>query len=74
MLITSSEEKNMAMYQLYLSSLFLVSELLLEYHGEVGEAEEGDLKSLCVALVDSLNQRSRALRTQRSANKWVLYG
>ncbi|KAK4319857.1 hypothetical protein Pmani_009244 [Petrolisthes manimaculis] len=50
-----------------------VSELLLEYHGEVGEAEEGDLKSLCVALVDSLNQRSRALRTQRSANK-VLAG
>ncbi|XP_066961877.1 uncharacterized protein [Macrobrachium rosenbergii] len=46
-----------------------VGELLRDYRGEVGGAAETDLKSLCVALVDALNQRSRALRTQRSANK-----
>lgn len=46
-----------------------VCELLHDYRGEVGGAAESDLKSLCVALVDALNQRSRALRTQRSANK-----
>ncbi|XP_068238974.1 putative leucine-rich repeat-containing protein DDB_G0290503 isoform X2 [Palaemon carinicauda] len=46
-----------------------VGELLRDYHGEVGGAAETDLKSMCVALVDALNQRSRALRTQRSANK-----
>ncbi|XP_047481833.1 coiled-coil domain-containing protein 149-B-like [Penaeus chinensis] len=50
-----------------------VGELLKDYQGEVGGAAESDLKSLCVALVDALNQRSRALRTQRSANK-VLVG
>lgn len=50
-----------------------VGELLHDYRGEVGGAAESDLKSLCVALVDALNQRSRALRTQRSANK-VLVG
>lgn len=50
-----------------------VGELLKDYRGEVGGAAESDLKSLCVALVDALNQRSRALRTQRSANK-VLVG
>nr|XP_045619481.1 uncharacterized protein LOC123771131 [Procambarus clarkii] len=50
-----------------------VGELLHDYRGEVGGAAESDLRSLCVALVDALNQRSRALRTQRSANK-VLVG
>lgn len=46
-----------------------VSELLQEYRGEVGGSAESDLRSLCVALVDALSQRSRALRTQRSANR-----
>ncbi|XP_063851575.1 ABC transporter F family member 4-like isoform X2 [Scylla paramamosain] len=46
-----------------------VSELLQEYRGEVGGLAESDLRSLCVALVDALGQRSRALRTQRSANR-----
>ncbi|XP_050726569.1 uncharacterized protein LOC127003685 isoform X2 [Eriocheir sinensis] len=46
-----------------------VSELLQEYRGEMGGSAENDLRSLCVALVDALGQRSRALRTQRSANR-----
>ena len=45
-------------------------ELIKEYKGEVGEVET-DLRSLCVALVDALNQRSRAVKTQKSANKYV---
>ncbi|KAK7072228.1 hypothetical protein SK128_006761 [Halocaridina rubra] len=46
-----------------------VGDLLRDYRGEVEGAAETDLKSLCVALVDALHQRSLALRTQRSANK-----
>ncbi|XP_076066678.1 uncharacterized protein LOC143040022 [Oratosquilla oratoria] len=46
-----------------------VGELLQEYKGEMDGAAEGDVRSLCVALVDAINQRSGALKTQRRANK-----
>lgn len=48
---------------------FKVSEFLKQYEGEIDENTEKNLKFICVALIDALNQKSRAVKTQKAANK-----
>ncbi|RXG53601.1 Coiled-coil domain-containing protein, partial [Armadillidium vulgare] len=54
-----------------------VAEFLKEHNidsqmGEGGNPTSKDMKLLCVALLDSLNQKSRFIKTQKAANKMLI--